>query len=69
MTTRKTRSAAPRNPGLSAAMEAQPLQASVPDRQLQIAELAYFRAEKRGFAPGLELQDWLEAESEVDATS
>lgn len=27
-----------------------------------IAEAAYFRAEKRGFAPGNELDDWLEAE-------
>jgi hypothetical protein len=26
---------------------------------------AYYRAEKRGFAPGLELEDWLAAESEL----
>jgi hypothetical protein len=32
-----------------------------------IAQLAYFRAEQRGFAPGGELQDWLDAEAEVDA--
>jgi hypothetical protein len=32
-----------------------------------IAEAAYFRAEKRGFAPGHETEDWLAAESEVDA--
>ncbi|MGE5615572.1 MAG: DUF2934 domain-containing protein [Bacillota bacterium] len=36
-------------------------------RERMIAQLAYFRAEKRGFAPGGELQDWLEAETEVDA--
>jgi sterol desaturase/sphingolipid hydroxylase (fatty acid hydroxylase superfamily) len=30
-----------------------------------IAEAAYFRAEKRGFVPGFELFDWLEAEREV----
>ena len=30
-----------------------------------IAEAAYFRAQKRGFAPGYELQDWVEAEAEV----
>ena len=30
-----------------------------------IAEVAYYRAERRGFAPGGELQDWLEAEAEV----
>ncbi len=32
-----------------------------------IARLAYFRAERRGFAPGGEVQDWLAAEAEVDA--
>lgn len=32
-----------------------------------IAEAAYFRAESRAFAPGGETQDWLAAESEVDA--
>jgi hypothetical protein len=30
-----------------------------------IAEAAYYRAEKRGFAPGAEEQDWCEAEREV----
>ena len=30
-----------------------------------IAELAYYRAERRGFTPGGELEDWLEAEAEV----
>ena len=32
-----------------------------------IARAAYFRAERRGFADGCALQDWLEAEAEVDA--
>lgn len=32
-----------------------------------IANAAYFRAERRGFAPGRELEDWLAAEAEVDA--
>ena len=31
-----------------------------------IAEAAYFRAQARGFAPGGELDDWLDAELEVD---
>jgi len=26
-----------------------------------VARIVYFRAEKRGFAPGGELQDWVEA--------
>ena len=30
-----------------------------------IAQAAYFRAEKRGFAPGLEIDDWRQAEAEV----
>jgi hypothetical protein len=32
-----------------------------------IAERAYFKALNRGFAPGFELSDWLEAEREVAA--
>ncbi len=36
-------------------------------RREMIARAAYFRAERRGFAPGRELEDWLEAEAEVDA--
>jgi hypothetical protein len=32
-----------------------------------IAEGAYLRAERRGFASGHEEQDWLAAEAEVDA--
>ena len=32
---------------------------------MMVARAAYFRAEKRGFAPGYELQDWIEAEAEV----
>lgn len=30
-----------------------------------IADAAYFRAEKRGFQPGHELEDWLAAEQEI----
>jgi hypothetical protein len=36
-------------------------------RTALIAEAAYFRAEKRGFAPGHETEDWLAAEREVDS--
>lgn len=35
------------------------------ERYLLIAEAAYYRAERRGFAPGHELEDWLDAETEV----
>ena len=37
------------------------------ERHTLIAESAYLRAERRGFAPGHETDDWLEAEAEVDA--
>jgi len=36
-------------------------------RAALIAEAAFFRSEKRGFSPGHEEEDWLAAESEVDA--
>jgi len=32
-----------------------------------ISEAAYYRAEGRGFAPGHELEDWVEAEQQVTA--
>lgn len=38
---------------------------SAEEREKFVAQAAYFRAEKRGFAPGYELQDWIEAEAEV----
>jgi hypothetical protein len=36
-------------------------------REQMIAEAAYFRAEQRGFAPGNEMADWLQAEADVEA--
>ncbi|MDP1612908.1 MAG: DUF2934 domain-containing protein [Sulfuritalea sp.] len=35
-------------------------------REQMIAEAAYFRAEHRGFEPGNEMSDWLQAESDVE---
>jgi len=35
------------------------------DRQAMVAMAAYFRAQKRGFAPGHEMEDWFAAEVEV----
>ncbi len=49
-----------------------PLRFSPPARKLQedrhsmIAKAAYFRAARRDFQPGHELEDWLAAEAEVD---
>jgi DUF2934 family protein len=37
-------------------------------RRELIARTAYFRAEHRGFEAGHELEDWCEAEREVDAS-
>jgi hypothetical protein len=36
-------------------------------RDAMIAEAAYFRSAHRGFDPGHEVNDWLAAESEIDA--
>jgi len=36
-------------------------------REQMIAEAAYFRAEQRGFVPGNEMSDWLQAEADVEA--
>lgn len=36
-------------------------------RQDMISTAAYYRAERRGFNGGDEVQDWLDAEAEVDA--
>lgn len=37
------------------------------DREGRIAERAYWHAAQRGFEPGHELEDWLQAEKEIDA--
>ncbi|MGE0158683.1 MAG: DUF2934 domain-containing protein [Gemmatimonadales bacterium] len=39
------------------------------ERHRCISEAAYYRAERRGFTPGCELDDWLAAESEVGQAS
>jgi hypothetical protein len=35
------------------------------ERRRKVAEAAYYRAERRGFAPGAAETDWLEAEQEI----
>jgi hypothetical protein len=39
---------------------------AVKPRSALIAEIAYFKAQSRGFEPGHEQEDWLAAEAEVD---
>lgn len=36
------------------------------ERQQLIMRAAYLRSERRGFTPGAELDDWLQAEAEID---
>lgn len=36
------------------------------ERHKMIETLAYFMAEKRDFAPGHEMEDWLNAEKQID---
>ena len=38
------------------------------NRDERIRSAAYAAAERRGFSPGHEVEDWLEAEREIDAT-
>ena len=45
----------------------EPWNVSAEERWQMVARAAYFRAEQRGFASGSALQDWLEAEREIDA--
>jgi hypothetical protein len=49
--------------GASALTRMQPIPS--PPREAEIAIAAYYRAERRGFAPGNELADWFAAEREI----
>jgi DUF2934 family protein len=42
-------------------------EARTADHRVQVALVAYFIAEKRGFEPGHELDDWLAAETQIAA--
>ena len=54
-------------PTPSAASAPKRITVSEEARRAMIAQAAYLRAERRGFAPGNEEEDWLAAEAEVDA--
>lgn len=61
---------APRNPigeQRAAPMSTSNARADVTAEEIRqlIAEAAYYRAKQRGFTPGHELEDWVQAESEV----
>lgn len=68
-TRRKTATAVPELTDAMVALESEQSASSIdPDvrRQLVAAE-AYFRAERRGFVAGYELEDWVAAEAAVDS--
>lgn len=46
--------------------EAQQASVSADERHRLIAEAAYYRALARGFTPGGEVDDWLQAETEIE---
>jgi DUF2934 family protein len=50
-----------------AQLAAAEVEARIADHQVQVALAAYFIAEKRGFEPGHELDDWLTAEAQIAA--
>ena len=54
------KSTSPSKPGTSS------IDITPEERWKMIAVAAYHKAEKRGFAPGHELQDWAETEKEID---
>jgi hypothetical protein len=58
---------APRKPPATVPPVLGPAPVTPEERHFLIAENAYLRAERRGFAPGGEREDWLAAEVEVDA--
>jgi Protein of unknown function (DUF2934) len=61
------RRAAPAQPAAAASGASPAITVSEDARRAMIAQAAYLRAERRGFASGGEVEDWLAAEAEVDA--
>src|SRR5262245_20106155 len=64
---KKTAVAAPAPPSAASEPETTPVHLAAADRRNMIALAAYYRAERRQFAAGHELEDWLIAEREIDA--
>ncbi|HSD75576.1 MAG TPA: DUF2934 domain-containing protein [Steroidobacteraceae bacterium] len=64
----ETQPEAPPRPSSEAASgPAVPIRLSAMDRESMIQTAAYYRAQRRNFQSGRELEDWLAAESEIDA--
>lgn len=63
---RKSPRRATPKPDSKAVMESSARGTQAPEEvRRRIEEAAYYRAKQRGFEPGHELEDWIEAESEV----
>lgn len=66
-TTAAPKKSAPAKPAASRASKAKSLKNVTPEQRYRmICEAAYFKAEKRHFAPENEVQDWLDAEAEIN---
>jgi hypothetical protein len=59
-----TSASEPRQSAETTSVHDRPAGESDEARRQRIAEAAYYRAERRGFEPGRELDDWCEAEEE-----
>jgi hypothetical protein len=60
-------SAAPRIPVPPTHVVPNTIKAESEERHRRISEAAYYRSQHRGFEPGHEDDDWLEAERELDS--
>ena len=56
-------------PGIPSTAESMAESMAAVDRRLMIEREAYLRAERRGFEPGHELEDWLAAEHSVGSVA
>jgi hypothetical protein len=75
MAAKKDRAATPRSAPRKARKPAEnpvaavdkPARANLTPEELRklVSEAAYFRAKQRGFTPGHEVEDWVQAEAEV----
>jgi hypothetical protein len=61
-----SKTAAPRKKSTPLASGGNAVQLTPEERQRFVSEAAYFIAERRGFAAGSHVEDWLQAESEID---
>ena len=57
--------AAPSVPIPQAAVVPNTIKGESEERHRRISDAAYYRAQRRGFAPGHEEEDWLEAEKDL----